>query len=340
MAYFKRMLLNIIVGICVFFGIRYLLFLFMPFIVGYIISFLLKPCVTFLEKNLKFKRGLASGISLLFFLSVVGLILTVIVQGIISQGRDLIENFDTIQQNLTSVYRSIETWLGEKVNILPHMIADPMTDFFNSLFSNVLSYVAELFKNSPQRLLNIGKRFFSITLIGVISSFFFMKDYELVNETVVKFTPRSIKEGLRHIKTSSIKVIGGYFATQLKLMTITFSLSLVSLTLLDIGYSLIFAVGIALIDILPFFGSGFFLWPMAVYYIFTKSYVTGILLFATYLVILFTRQFLEPRLLGEKLEVHPLLMLMAMFIGLQIFGIFGLLLGPLSMLIVRQIYKK
>ncbi len=326
-------------GICVFIGIRYLLFIFMPFIVGYTIAFILKPCVFLLEKNLRFSRGLASGLSLIIFLSIVGLILTVAVQGLVSQGRDLIQNFDTIQKNLLGVYHSVESWFGEKVNILPDAIAEPLNVFFNNIFENLLGYVAEVFKNTPQKLLDFGKRFFSITLVGVISSFFFMKDFELVNETIVKYTPSSVKNAVTHIKINSIKVIGGYFATQLKLMTLTFSISLVSLTLLDIGYSLIFAIGIALIDILPFFGAGFFLWPMAVYYIFTKSYVTGILLFATYLVILFTRQFLEPRLLGEKLEVHPLLMLMSMVIGLQLLGIFGLILGPLSMLVIKQIYK-
>ncbi|MFV0520334.1 MAG: sporulation integral membrane protein YtvI [Lachnospirales bacterium] len=337
MAYIRYLFMLLFVLICFILGVRYLLVLFIPFIVGYIISLCLNPIVVFFETKIKLSRGLSAGLSLIFFIFIIGAILTIIVQGISSQIKDLINNFDTISINLITTYKSMEQWLMETVNIFPDFLSQPIVDFFNNIVENLISFFSDYLKNSPTKLIDFGKKFFSITLIGTISSFFFMKDKELVRETLLKIIPTFVKDILIEIKKSSLKVIAGYFATQFKLMSVTFSISLVSLTLLDVGYSLIFALAISLVDILPFFGSGFFLWPMAIYYIFSKSYFTGIMLFVTYIVILFTRQFLEPRLLGEKLEVHPILMLMAMFAGLQILGFFGLLIGPLTLLIVKQL---
>ena len=56
-----------------------------------------------------------------------------------------------------------------------------------------------------------------------------------------------------------------------------------------------------------------------------------------YVVVLVTRQFLEPKVLGKQIGIHPLATLMSIYIGLQIFGIFGFIIGPVLMVIIKAL---
>ena len=58
-----------------------------------------------------------------------------------------------------------------------------------------------------------------------------------------------------------------------------------------------------------------------------------------YIVILIVRQFLEPRIVGSNLGVHPLVMLMSIYIGLKVFGVMGLILGPVLVIIIKALQK-
>ncbi len=328
-----------IIFIAILYGYKLILFLFAPFILGYLISKILKPLVILYRDKFKFRHEFSSGLALITFIFVVVYVLSWLVHSVATQIGDVYDNSEVIIQNFTYAYDRFSMWYKAKINILPEAINEPVKNFVSILTQGILEATQEHLKEVPEKTLNFSKKLFSITLIGIISSFFFMKYSDLVDKTLVKFIPNIVKKQYARVKASGLKVVTGYFSTQFKLMGITFVISLISLSYLKINYFLLFAIGIALIDMLPFFGSGFFLWPMIVYYLILGDYITAIILAITYVVIFFTRQFLEPRLLGDKLEVNPLLTLMAMYIGLQVIGVIGLLLGPFTLILVKHIVE-
>ena len=108
----------------------------------------------------------------------------------------------------------------------------------------------------------------------------------------------------------------------------------------NINYPFIFAILIALLDILPVLGVGTVLNPWAIWLLITGNYGFAAAVFITYIVIFIVRQFIEPKLVSKQFGIHPLITLFAMYAGFRAVGVFGLLLGPIFLMILRCIYAK
>ena len=103
-------------------------------------------------------------------------------------------------------------------------------------------------------------------------------------------------------------------------------------------YPLLLAFLIAIIDALPILGTGTVLLPWAVYSAITGNLGLGLGLLVTYIIITVVRQLVEPRIVSSNLGVHPFLTLITMYIGFKIFGLFGLIVGPVVMIIYKNVF--
>jgi predicted PurR-regulated permease PerM len=110
------------------------------------------------------------------------------------------------------------------------------------------------------------------------------------------------------------------------------------LRLLQSPYFLPLALLIGIVDALPVFGSGTILVPWAVIRLLLGDIKMGVGLLLLWGLCTLNRQLLEPRLLGQKLGMSTLLTLFLMYVGYQLFGLFGFILGPVGYLIGKEIY--
>jgi predicted PurR-regulated permease PerM len=118
-------------------------------------------------------------------------------------------------------------------------------------------------------------------------------------------------------------------------MIVTISISTTALFLLNFKYAFFIGFTIGLVDALPALGSGFILWPWALYSILTSDYNFGIGLLITYIVIFITRQILEAKIFAKKSGIHPLLIIISMYIGLKVYGFFGFFIGPVVIILIK-----
>ena len=102
-------------------------------------------------------------------------------------------------------------------------------------------------------------------------------------------------------------------------------------------YALLLSVAIAIIDALPFFGSGFILWPGALLQFISGNTALGIGYLAIYAIVQVVRQLMQPKILGAQIGMHPLLTLFSMYFGYTCIGFWGLILGPVVAVILRTI---
>ena len=114
---------------------------------------------------------------------------------------------------------------------------------------------------------------------------------------------------------------------------------LVILSLFDAPFSLLVAAITAVLDALPFFGSGLVLGPMAVVYFIDGNIKLGIVYIATYLAVMFLRRFIEPKLVSDRIGLNPLITLVTMYIGYKFWGVIGLITGPLLLMLIISLYK-
>lgn len=132
-------------------------------------------------------------------------------------------------------------------------------------------------------------------------------------------------------------MLGAYLKAQLIILSVIGGLC--SLIFWWFGISMPFFWGYlaGFLDMLPFIGIGITLIPLAIYQLITGRMVWAIAFFILYIVCYFLRQFMEPRLIGKGIGIHPLLMIIAIYVGVRLFGISGILTGPIAYLLIREL---
>ena len=97
-------------------------------------------------------------------------------------------------------------------------------------------------------------------------------------------------------------------------------------------------IGIGFLDALPVFGTGTVFVPWLLICLLQGKYASALILAATYGVCMLTREILEPKLIGNRLGILPIVILMSVYVGVKLYGFGGILLGPLSILLIRELW--
>ena len=205
-------------------------------------------------------------------------------------------------------------------------IASSAADAISAFLSKTLSSVAS---SLPKLLLAIA--------VTVISSFYFALDKEKLTASVNALLPEGVKAFMPKIKKEAAQTAGRYLRAYSLILLITFSVVFFGLTLIGTEYALLLAAVTALVDILPVLGVGTVLVPWSVISFITADLKSGIGLLILYVAVVLLRQFIEPKIIGKSLGIHPLVSLFSMYAGLRLFGVIGLLLAPAVVAGVRTL---
>lgn len=150
-------------------------------------------------------------------------------------------------------------------------------------------------------------------------------------DKLMEFISQMIKDTGRGLK--------GYLKSQLILMGIAFLILSIGLTIIDVQNAILISIGISIIDILPVLGSGIIIVPWSIIsFILGNSYL-GKGLAIIYIVLIITRQVLEPKIMGKEIGVRPLYTFLATIIGSIILGPVGLIVGPLIAVVVTSVIR-
>ena len=124
----------------------------------------------------------------------------------------------------------------------------------------------------------------------------------------------------------------------LTIMFITFIELAIGLTVLRVNNSVLLAVLISLIDILPVLGTGTVLIPWSLISLIMGDTFLGIGLIILYMIILIVRNIIEPKFIGKRIGLKPLVTLISMYLGLQLAGVVGMFIFPLAMAFLKNLH--
>lgn len=325
--------LAVIVGVLIVYKLSFYL---APFIIAFIISLLMEPNIRFLTRRLKLKRKPAALISLLFILLVIGSVLLIIILKLITEIRGMVYTlpsyFNDLNNNLNMlIEKTIDMyeWLPEDIT---KNIGSVLSNLSTSLTNLLKSIVGGAFTTAatiPQAVIFI--------FATIMSTYFFASDRDRIYSFFRRQLPESWISKLSLIKSSAFSAMFGYLKAQLIIMTITFTELFIGFTLIRVKYSLVLALITSVIDILPVLGAGTVLIPWSIYSLLIGNTRLGISLLILYVVVLIIRQIIEPRIVGSQIGVYPLLTLIAIYVGLKTLGVLGMVLGPITFLLIKNI---
>jgi sporulation integral membrane protein YtvI len=231
-------------------------------------------------------------------------------------------------ENLMKVEQFRQFW--ENIDVV---ISDMISEAVSSLTRSIPAGVIHVISKLPSTILFV--------VITIISAFYFSLDLGAINSAIASLFPSKIREKIPSFKKKLFGTAAKYVRAYLLLLFLTFFELFVGFSILKISYPLLLALLIAIVDILPILGVGAALVPWGLVEILLfKDIFTGVGLLIIYVIVAIIRQITEPKVVAGSLGLHPLLTLAAMYIGLKVFGILGMILGPLLILALRPILKK
>ncbi len=314
----------------------------LPFIIAYILAYLTNPIVCFLERKIKLPRKLASLIVILLTVSLIISVLSFIVYRIVYEVKELAENLPAF---LAMLALNINVILDKGISAyvsLPVEVSQFIDTVITGLSTNLTSIIGPLTDATTRFAYIVVKSFPSIfvfTIVLIISTYFISSDKKIIDKFIVKQIPTSWAARIVSVKNDLSFALLGYIKAQLILMSITFVEISIGLVIIGVNYSITFGLLIALIDALPIFGTGTILIPWAIGSLIIGDVRLAFSLIVLYAICLFVRQLLEPKIVGTQIGVYPLVTLISMYVGLQVFGIIGMILGPILILIIRNLQK-
>lgn len=332
---YKRLLGIVVIVLVVYLGFRYLLPLFLPFLIAVVIARCLRRPVRFLWRKLRVKPAVSGGILILLFLGIVGGGVTYLVKLLLSQFAMLVENYEIYQGEwqgyLEGVCAYCDGILKMEKGRTFSLLSDGLDGILLFFREELLSFVT---KHSLKAAVSVTELVVNLIVI-------FVSTLLILSESV-----KGKKEGQKiGFWTQEWNVVKGklseagsaYIKTQVILILLVSLTCAAGLLILKNPYALLIGVLIGVFDAFPLLGSVMILVPWAVVCFVRGNIFAGAVLLTLYGLCQFFREYLEPKLLGGKMGISPIYSLMAVSIGYELFGIPGLFLGPFGLVLIKSL---
>lgn len=302
------------------------------------IFIIIEPIARFFHKR-GLKKIIATTLAtLIFVLIIVGAIVTagVIFTNEILQLANSIPKYTDFIQNQIGTFSDR---IKDRLESLSPDVIDKVEEYANQgleFLGNLLSKILNSFSGA----ITVVTSFIVNFLLGLILAYFLSIEFEQWKKLAQEKTPRTFKNAFYFLKDNVIKGLLTYIKAQSILVTITFFTILISLLILGVHNAFSIALLSAIFDILPVLGVSTVFVPWLIYLLIVGDYTFAIWIGILFLFVVVTRQLLEPKITGQSLGVSAFTMLAFMIISLSLFGVIGVILSPVLLVLIKALYDQ
>lgn len=320
--------------------LHYLLPLAFPFLLGGVLALLAEPAVAFLHNRLHLHRTPASILGVLGAIGLVSSLLLLLISLAVRELGMLAGALPDMESTFLRGLTGIQDFLLNLTDHTPDGIRPLLSRSVLNLFSSGTSFLEQATRSLPGMLTGFVSYMSDGVLgigTGVLSAFMISARLPALKGLIAARLPERWRTGvlptLRCLKQS----LSGWLKAQLRLSGLTWGIVTAGLLFLNIPFSPLWAMLIALVDAVPVLGTGTVLIPWALAKLLQHAPAEAAILIVTYLAAVFCRTVLEPRMVGKQLGLDPLLTLAALYAGYRIWGIGGMILAPLLAVTAAQL---
>ena len=320
----------------VWFFFRYIFTLVAPLILAFLLITLFYPLLGKIQRRIPLrKKFLAVGIILPLLLLIIGILWAVMILG----GRQL-EGLPVFCAQLGEKFQGFFHqcccgldgkfgWNGKQIE---SFVVERMTVIMENVQIQVVPRILSSSYNCFKGIFAaIG--FLAITCI---TAFLLEKEYAGIVSHLQK------SEDLRFVWSVTEGVLT-YIITFIKAQgVILLMISIlcgVVLSMAGIPGGILWGILAGILDMLPFIGTGIVLVPLSIWQLLNGRYVSMVVCLVLYGACILLRELSEPRLIGRQIGVAPVYMLLAVYTGIKLFGVGGIIKGPLALIMIMEILK-
>lgn len=219
--------------------------------------------------------------------------------------------------------KHIEIFFSYIKNLLKHINIDFSNKSVFSFFNN------DLIKS---KAINTGEELISY-FIGNISAFFLLIDIDKIKRLIKNIMPIDFILKFYNEKESIKQMI----VIEGMLVIISTLEIIIGFMIFKVPKAFMFGIVCGILDILPYVGTIIVFIPIIIYNIILREYLRAFGLIFLFILVQVIREILEAKFLSDKLDLHPLLILLSIYIGVKIFGMLGIIIGPMYGILAKGI---
>ena len=340
----KKFLINFaywtVIGLMALAVIRYILPISLPFVFGFLIAGL----IVALSNRIGCKRRWFRLLLALGFYGIIGVFVGLITTWLIFVIREGAALFPPLYEEhilpavnelalwAQSAFRGMDPELLTVLQNLSENILEGLGKLVTFLSKGVVNLVSGAASGVPATILSI--------IMMIFSTLFVVMDADRIREFAGANLPDQAKAAcykIREYLTGTLMVV---LRSYLLIMLLTFLELTILFLLFGIANPVVKAALIAVLDILPLLGTGGVMIPWAIISMVAGSLGKGIKLLIIYGIVTVIRQYLEPKIVGTQLGLHPVITLVSMFLGLRLFGFLGMFGLPLTISFLWKEYRE
>ena len=329
----NRMIALLLTSGAVYFFLKFIAPLTAPVLTAMLFVTIFGPLLQKMQKKLKIHRQIGAIFLLLLACGILAVLIWVLFSWIVGSLPELVSRLDSLETELSGFVHDICNVVGRTLRIdnlyleelLLTGIQEAMDYFQLELLPGMLSQSLTYVKTVAA----VGG--FLVTFL--IATVLLAKDYD---DIMNRLLDREECYVYLEIICGIIRYIATYIKAQIIIMSIIAALAAVVLGLSGIQYGILWGLLAGILDALPFIGTGVVLVPLGIQQFFYGNYMTGIICILVYVACIFIREILEPKLIGRKLGVSPIAILLSIYAGIKLFGLWGIIGGPLGFVIIYQ----
>lgn len=338
----KRLLTFILTLLGIYIAFKLSIF-YIPFLIAFVISLIIEPLIRKVMKITNLTRKVSAVITLvLVFLTLIGLLIWG-TTSIVTEASNILSNLNNNMEEITKKIEELILRMKFDTIEIPEQIENILNNTLNelvdegkNLIQQVLGKVIDTLTHIPKVMIYIG--------ITILATYFVCTDKMYILDQMEHHLPRNWvnKFGIKFKKV--ISSIGNYLKAEGILILIAFVIVLIGLIIFDlvginVKYPLIMALLIGFVDALPILGSGTIMIPWAVISAFNGDIKLAISLIILYIIVVITRQLIEPRIVSNHIGIHPIFTLIVMYTGFKLIGVLGMFIGPIVLIILNNIFE-
>lgn len=318
----------------VYFFMKFLSPILTPFILAFLFAGLLSRLTG--KIPLKIKKSVLAGfiliISLIFFVIAVWLLGGILIQKCGELAGQLSVYEEELCGLLGSCCKRLETSFGIDGAAMENYVLEQVNIFVENMEVEILPAVMNKSMSYARNMAGAA----GFLAVCVIAVFLILKDYDKI---LSRIKGNKDFKGILEVAGKVYLYLKTYIRAQLTILFIISSICAVTLGILGIRGGIAYGVVTGFMDMLPFIGTGIMLMPLAFIQLLSEHYLQAAVVVCLYGACALIREFLEPKLIGDKVGIWPVGILFSVFAGMKLFGIFGIIKGPIGLVLIFETYK-
>jgi sporulation integral membrane protein YtvI len=314
-----------------------LLSAFSPFILGVIFAFLIEPFVQKVCKNLKIKRVYSS-------ITVLTGIVILITLLILVAGNRLYHELADLTIAFPALYENSMLFVSNQIdNIERYIQLNPeIQNAIKSSSQEILAYTQVFVKNGSQALLSFLGALPGLMIdimVLTIATLLTSMSFPTIKEWLFHRFKEPLASKVRIVTSELGSALIGFIRAETILLSVTAVVVIIGLLIIGNDYAFTLGMLTGLMDLLPVIGPGVIFIPWAIFVFVSSGIWAAIKILAVYAVAAVIRQSLEPKIMSHNIGLHPLPTLISMYVGLNLLGAAGVIIGP-TLIVIYEACRK